>query len=304
MIASDDAEPGGRRREAAAGSADNITTFTAKGPVGGVIPGDRADVIAQLAARMAMPQPQWHPPADHTGAESADRAQAARPSDRAPAGDEPGGAFAAARGGRRGDDRGRGSSRRRARPGSASAAPGHPEDDPGDPAVLAKAICLRLLAISARPRAGLAQALARKGIPDDVAETVLDRLTRVGLIDDEAYAAAFVRTKHRDRALGRAGLGQELRRKGVDPELVSAAVAEIDPGAERQRARALVASRLDAAMAAGPVAARRRLAGLLARRGYAAGVAYEVVGEAVESYIGEDSATDGGVVGWESPDDD
>nr|WP_275889578.1 regulatory protein RecX [Nakamurella flavida] len=159
------------------------------------------------------------------------------------------------------------------------------------------------MAISARPRAGLKQSLTRKGIPDEVAETVLDRLTTVGLIDDEAYAAAFVRTKHRDRALGRAGLGQELRRKGVDPELVSAAVAEIDPTAERIRARALVDRRLAAAMAAGPLAARRRLAGLLARRGYAPAVAYEVVGQAVDAYVREMPADAGETAEWSESDD-
>ncbi|GAA2019673.1 regulatory protein RecX [Nakamurella flavida] len=282
MSTSDDPVAGGGPAPAGsagagAGPSGDTKTFPAKGPVGGETPVDRAEVVARLAQEIAATARSRSTAGDDADEDEPDSADPRRP---------------------RGRDGGR-----RSRRGADSSAPGHPEDDPGDPAVLAKAICLRLLAISARPRAGLKQSLTRKGIPDEVAETVLDRLTTVGLIDDEAYAAAFVRTKHRDRALGRAGLGQELRRKGVDPELVSAAVAEIDPTAERIRARALVDRRLAAAMAAGPLAARRRLAGLLARRGYAPAVAYEVVGQAVDAYVREMPADAGETAEWSESDD-
>jgi regulatory protein len=155
----------------------------------------------------------------------------------------------------------------------------------------ARAICLRLLAVAPRPRAGLAQALKRKEIPDAVAEAVLDRLTAVGLIDDAAYASSFVRTKHRDRALGRSALHAELRKLGVDEESVADAVSTVDSDAEAARAAELIAKRLDAAMSAGPVAAKRRLLGLLARRGYPPDVAVAVVDRALAGYSD-------GVQGW------
>ena len=161
---------------------------------------------------------------------------------------------------------------------------GHPEDAPGDPEAVAKAICLRLLTGAARPRAGLATALRQRGIPQDVADTVLDRFTDLGLIDDRAYADAFVAQKHRDRALGATALRTELRRKGVDEVIVDAAVRTVDQDAERERAVALIARRVDAAMAHGVVAARRRLVGLLARRGYSAELAGRVVNEALADY--------------------
>ena len=133
---------------------------------------------------------------------------------------------------------------------------GHPEDPPGDPETVAKAICLRLLTVTARPRAVLAVALRKRGIPDDIAETVLDRFVEVGLIDDQAYARAYVATKQRDRGLGTTALRTELRRKGIDEEVVAGAVDGIDHEAERSRAKALIERRVDAAMSAGPVAAR------------------------------------------------
>ena len=130
----------------------------------------------------------------------------------------------------------------------------------------------------------MAKALRKRGIPDDVADRVLDRFAEVGLIDDRAYAEAFVATKHRERGLGITALRTELSRKGVDDETVAAAVQVVDHSAERERAQALVARRVDAAMGNGTPTARRRLVGLLARRGYSAELACQVVDEALADY--------------------
>lgn len=143
--------------------------------------------------------------------------------------------------------------------------------------VRAKNICLRLLADSARPRAGLAQKLVQRGISPAIIERVLDRFTEVGLIDDQAYADAYVRTKHQERSLSRRALAAELRRKGVDDDLVAAAAEVVDPDAEEAAAARLIAKRAPAALAAGPEAARRRLLALLDRRGYPADLSVRVV---------------------------
>lgn len=161
-------------------------------------------------------------------------------------------------------------------------------DPPGDPDTLAKTICLRLLTVQARSRAELAGRLRDKGIPDDSAERVLDRLAVAGLVDDQAFAESFVTAKHRDRGLGRSALRAELQRKGVDRAVAERAVADIDDDAEARRAAELVAKKLDSAMFAGPQAARRRLVGMLARRGYAPSVAARVVGEALRGYVDAD----------------
>ena len=175
--------------------------------------------------------------------------------------------------------------------GSATEPPGHPEDDPGDPEVVAKAICLRLLTGAARPRAGLAAALARKGIPNDVAERVLDRLTEVGLIDDEAYAQSFVASRHRHGGLGAGALREELKRKGVDATTAASAVTVVDRDAEYRRARALLERRVDSAMANGVDTAHRRMLGLLARRGYPPDLAQRVVREVIDEYEAEVDAS-------------
>ena len=60
------------------------------------------------------------------------------------------------------------------------------EPDPHD---VARQIVLRQLTMAPRSRAQLEDKLRQRDCPDDVAAAVLDRLTEVGLVDDEAYAA-------------------------------------------------------------------------------------------------------------------
>ena len=158
------------------------------------------------------------------------------------------------------------------------------DDDPGDPETVAKMICLRLLSASARSRHDLEQALHRRGVPADAARRVLDRFAEVGLIDDLSYATAYVESKMRSRSLGRSALRAELRKRGIDDNTIAAALADVDSDGEAERAGALIARRIDAAMAAGPEAARRRLLGMLARRGHPADVSVAVVDQAIEQY--------------------
>jgi regulatory protein len=70
-----------------------------------------------------------------------------------------------------------------------------------------------------------------------------------------------------------------LRQRGVDEELVRTAGAQIDRDSERETARALVVRRQRSLAALDPAVQARRLVSLLARKGYPAGLAYEVVRE-------------------------
>jgi regulatory protein len=143
-------------------------------------------------------------------------------------------------------------------------------------------VCLRLLSHGPRTRAQLAAALRRRGVPDGVAEAVLGRFAEVGLIDDALFARAWVESRHHGRGLARGLLAAELRQRGVDAAEVRAAVGTLGPEEEIETARRLVAKRA-AATRGRPLPARiRQLVGLLARKGYPAGVAYRVVREALE----------------------
>jgi regulatory protein len=148
-----------------------------------------------------------------------------------------------------------------------------------DPEAVARAICLRLLNSQPRTRSELAVALAKGEVPQDAAEAVLARFTDVGLIDDEAFAAAWVDSRHIGRGLSRRALAGELRRRGVAAETVDEAVERVDPAAEEATARALVRRRLGSTSGLDPAVRARRLIGQLARRGYSAQLSYKLVRE-------------------------
>ena len=129
-----------------------------------------------------------------------------------------------------------------------------------------------------QPRASSPTSWPQKNVPDDVATRLLDRFEEVGLVDDEAFARVLDRQRgSRHRGLARRALAHELRRKGVDDEVAREALDEIDPDDEEAAARALVRRKLRSMRGLDPQVATRRLVGMLARKGYPAGLAYAVV---------------------------
>lgn len=165
---------------------------------------------------------------------------------------------------------------------------------PADPESVARAIALRRLTAAPQTRAQLAEALARRGVPDDVAERVLDRFTEVSLVDDAAYAEAWVTSRVAGRGLARRALRAELARRGVGAADVEAALERLDPAAEEAAARALVERRLGSTRGLEHDVRVRRLTGMLARKGHAPGVAMRVVRDALraEGDADDDAAGD------------
>jgi regulatory protein len=168
--------------------------------------------------------------------------------------------------------------------------PGSPEDEMGDPESVARGICLRALTGAPKTRSQLADLLATRGVPDDAAETVLDRFTEVGLIDDAAFARAWVSSRQAGRGLARRALSAELRAKGVEPEVAAEAVEAVGDDDEREAARRLVDRKVGAMRRLDRATATRRLMGMLARKGYNGGLAAAVVREALDSAGADDTA--------------
>ncbi|MFI9201679.1 recombination regulator RecX [Streptomyces sp. NPDC053048] len=171
------------------------------------------------------------------------------------------------------DDRTGGGARNPSRAGGG--APPSPEEQ-------ARAICLRLLTGSPRTRKQLADALAKRGIPGEAAEAVLSRFEDVGLIDDAAFAGAWVESRHHGRGLARRALARELRTKGVDSAVIDEAVGQLDADQEERTARELVERKLRSTRGLDREKRLRRLAGMLARKGYPEGLALRVVRRALE----------------------
>ena len=83
------------------------------------------------------------------------------------------------------------------------------------------------------------------------------------------------------RGLARRALAHELRTKGVADRLVAEALEAVSLDDERASAAALVARKLPGTRGQPPDARLRRLAGMLARKGYSSGLAFAVVREAL-----------------------
>ena len=162
-------------------------------------------------------------------------------------------------------------------------ASGSPSETPGsDPGARARQICLRLLTAAPRTRAQLATALSRRGVPSEAAEAVLGRFADVGLIDDAAFARAWVESRHYSRGLSRRSLSAELRQHGVDTEEIREAVDTLDPEQEVATARRLIEQKMAGTRGQPPEARIRRAAGTLARKGYPPGLVFRLIKEVLE----------------------
>jgi regulatory protein len=161
-----------------------------------------------------------------------------------------------------------------------------------DPESVARSILLAKLTGRARSRQELRDALAAKDVPPELAERLLDRFERVGLVDDRAFADAWVESRHRSRGLSRRALADELRRKGVGTEIAKAAADRIDADAEREAALRLAVGKARSLRGVDEQTAFRRLTGMLARKGYSSGVTISVVREVLGAETDDVTAAD------------
>ncbi len=140
-------------------------------------------------------------------------------------------------------------------------------------------VALRQLGFSARSSQQLREAMLKREVPPAAADEVIQRLTRVGLIDDEEYAAMLVRTRQAERGLARRALKVELERKGIDSRTAESALDQVDDADEADAARWLVRKRVTSMRGVEPIKRRNRLYGTLARKGYSAEVARAAIDE-------------------------
>jgi regulatory protein len=152
--------------------------------------------------------------------------------------------------------------------------------------------CLSLLAAQPRTRAELERKLTQAEAPPEVVAQVLDRLTVVGLVDDAAFAQAYVRSGVAVRRRGTGSLRLELRGRGVSDDDIESAAEEVDEDTERATALALASRRAPSLARFAPEVRRRRLMGLLMRRGFSSTIVSSVLSEVMASF-----ATDFGVLG-------
>ncbi|MET1085573.1 MAG: regulatory protein RecX [Arthrobacter sp.] len=144
----------------------------------------------------------------------------------------------------------------------------------------------RQLTASAKSRLQLARKLAERNIPEHIAEEVLDKFEEARLINDADFADMWVRNRSQTRKLAKGALRRELSEKGVDQETAAAALEQISDADEEDAARNLVVRKLrpgtDLADRAERDKTARRLASMLARKGYQPSQAFRIVTEILD----------------------
>ena len=152
---------------------------------------------------------------------------------------------------------------------------------------MARAIVLRQLTSSPKSRLQLARKLAERNVPEDVAEAVLDRFEEVRLVDDAEFADMWVRGRSQSRKLAKGALRRELADKGIDPEVAAVALEQLSDEDEEAAARELVERKLRGATGLEDRDLRdkttRRLASMLARKGYQPSQAFRIVAEVLDA---------------------
>lgn len=153
-----------------------------------------------------------------------------------------------------------------------------------------RSIVLRQLTASAKSRAQLKTKLLEKEIPEHIAEELLERFEEIELVDDEAFAEGWVRSRARSRGLARSAIKRELREKGIEGELAESALEQIDDESEEETARDLVERKMRApSTGVDREKSVRRLVGMLARKGYSPSVAFRIVNTAWDERFGPDA---------------
>ncbi len=124
---------------------------------------------------------------------------------------------------------------------------------------------LRLLSYRNRSSAELLEKLGLKGFTGEQVDEALQKLDRLGYINDSALAEALSRQARENRGLGRRGAFGYLLKRGISAGLAEEALGGYD---EFDGAMRTARKKLRTLEKAGPEVRKRRLYGALARRGF------------------------------------
>lgn len=140
-----------------------------------------------------------------------------------------------------------------------------------EPSVVLDA-ALRFLEPRQRSIGEVRRRLTRVGYREDLVTAAIERLIELGMLDDEAFARAWIESRDRVRPRGSRALMSELARKGVDRQTAGETLADREeehPGADAHAAEKLLSRNARSlARIADPRARRQRAYALLARNGF------------------------------------
>jgi len=141
---------------------------------------------------------------------------------------------------------------------------------------------MRLLQVRLHSRAELYRKLARREWGEAVIEAVIAELSRMGYIDDERFAKANAIAAAQHKKHGRRRAFIDLIRSGVKGDIADRALSEVYNETDTLAlARQLAVKQANRLKQLDPAISRRRLVGMLQRRGFDYGDIRTVVDEIV-----------------------
>lgn len=158
-----------------------------------------------------------------------------------------------------------------------------------DEAEVAYQKALNFLSYRPRSERELVDNLSKHDFSEDVAQKVIERLGRQGLVDDLAFAQTWVENRSDFKPRGRRALRMELRQKGIESDLIDSVLADIDEDTLAYEAAMKQVRRyrnLDWADY------RQKMIGFLARRGFNYGIANEVAKKVWSEYLSGQESDD------------
>jgi regulatory protein len=140
-----------------------------------------------------------------------------------------------------------------------------------------RAIDLAYKAVARRDltAAELRTRLERKHVPPEAIDDAVAELQETGFIDDARYARQFAEDKREIDQWGTDRIAMDLRRRGIAPQLIDAAVSTHDRDSELRTALLLLKQRYKHAPR--DDRDRDRAWQMLVRRGYSPDLAYDAI---------------------------
>lgn len=130
--------------------------------------------------------------------------------------------------------------------------------------------------LSNRPRSTeeVRRNLADKAIDEPIITVAIERLQRMGYLDDEAFARYWVENRTAFKPLGAQALRYELRQKGISDALITQVLADLDPVEDAYRAAQKRVGRFQGQDRA---TFRAKMTSFLQRRGFDYGTINDVI---------------------------
>jgi len=163
-----------------------------------------------------------------------------------------------------------------------------PQESPQSLENQACVYALKLLAHTPRSRQVISERLARKGFEPSVAEAALQRLERLGAINDRAVADSILFRYGSARPSGRRRIEFEMKKRGIPAEISKAALENFSGQLELEGACELASRRVERMKHLNPQKRQKKIYDFLLRRGFSLSVAREAMAAAAVRLEAED----------------